>query len=230
MSKTLEQFPNHNGIAEGDFAEYSYNEEQSESQDISEEGWKTLAKIVRDVGPSLVCDEELKDLAAAEIAVNVKDAERAARVDKLRDELRQLTKQYGQAASAAQRPPSHPSPAEHDAQVHLLEQQQYSAGKQLNEEQTVLSKKEVELGGWKAAKEEVAKVEVGEDNWENDKVIRLKLFMEAGISFVPPKDSTSASKVLIRNDAKEDVHSVVIDSSRSKSYTANLIWSLASDQ
>ncbi|WVO16048.1 hypothetical protein L204_103713 [Cryptococcus depauperatus] len=229
MSKTLEQFPNHNGIAEGNFAEYSYNEEQSESQDISEEGWKTLAKIVRDVGPSLVCDEELKDLAAAEIAVNVKDAERAERVDKLRDELRQLTKQYGQAASAAQRPPSHPSPAEHDAQVHLLEQQQYSAGKQLNEEQTVLSKKEVELGGWKAAKEEVAKVEAYSStaDWSR---IRLKLFMEAGISFVPPKDSTSASKVLIRNDAKEDVHSVVIDSSRSKSYTANLIWSLASDQ
>lgn len=45
-------------------------------------------KIVRDVNPNLSPDKELGDLAAAEAAVNAKDAERTEIVDKLRDELR----------------------------------------------------------------------------------------------------------------------------------------------
>nr|KIR48554.1 kinetochore protein Spc24, fungi type [Cryptococcus bacillisporus CA1280] len=211
-----------------DQQDYSFSE-QNVSQEMSEEGWRALAKIVRDVNPNLSPDEELGDLAAAEAAVNAKDAERTEIVDKLRDELRQLSRQHSQAAAAAQRPASHPSPAEHEANVRSLEQQQFSIAKQLNEEQAAVAKKEVELGKWKTAKEDIEKVEVGEGVWADGKVIRLKLFSEAGFSLVSPKDSSNVTKVLIRNDAKEDVHSVVVDNSRSKVYTANLIWSLASD-
>ncbi|ODO00253.1 hypothetical protein I350_06882 [Cryptococcus amylolentus CBS 6273] len=206
-------------------------EDTSELHDTPEERWTALAKIVRDVGPNLSPDEELGDLAAAEAAVNAKDAERNAILDKIRDDLRQLSRQLNQAASAAQRPPSHPSPEEHDAHVRSLEQQQYSTGKQLNDEQAAVAKKEVELGKWKASKEEIGKVEIGEDaeSWADGKVIRLKLFSEAGFSLVPPREGSSTSKILIRNDAKDDVHSVVVDNSRSKVYTANLIWNLASE-
>ncbi|WVQ72350.1 hypothetical protein IAR50_001901 [Cryptococcus sp. DSM 104548] len=215
---------------QGDDDQYS-QQDTSDLRDTSEEGWSALAKIVRDVGPNLSPDEELGDLAAAEAAVNAKDAERNEILDKIRDDLRQLSRQLNQAASAAQRPPSHPSPAEHDAQVRSLEQQQYSTGKQLNDEQAAVAKKEVELGKWKLAKEEIGKVEVGEDaeSWADGKVIRLKLFSEAGFSLVPPREGSPSSKILIRNDAKDDVHSVIVDNSRSKVYTANLIWNLASE-
>ncbi|WVQ82578.1 hypothetical protein IAT38_004708 [Cryptococcus sp. DSM 104549] len=219
--------PQH-AFSDMDAQEASFSE-HNESQELGEDQWRALAKIVRDVGPNLSPDEELGDLAAAEAAVNAKDAERTAVVDKLRDELRQLSRQLTAAASAAQRPPSHPTVAEHDAQVHALEQQQYATGKQLNEEQANVAKKEVELGKWRAEKEEVGKMEVGEGGWADGKIIRLKLFSEAGFSLVPPKDDSAPAKILIRNDAKEDVHSVVVDNSRSKVYTANLIWSLASD-
>jgi len=43
---------------------------------------------VRDVGPNLSPDEELGDLAAAEAAVNAKDAERSEVVDEIREKLR----------------------------------------------------------------------------------------------------------------------------------------------
>ncbi|AFR92556.1 kinetochore protein Spc24 [Cryptococcus neoformans] len=220
------QQPDH--VMREEHQDYSFNE-QNVSQEMSEEGWRALAKIVRDVNPNLSPDEELGDLAAAEAAVNAKDAERTEIVDKLRDELRQLSRQHSQAATAAQRPTSHPSPAEHEANVRSLEQQQFSIAKQLNEEQAAVAKKEVELGKWKSAKEEIEKIEIGEGDWADGKVVRLKLFSEAGFSLVSSKDGSNVTKVLIRNDAKEDVHSVVVDNSRSKVYTANLIWSLASD-
>jgi len=123
--------------------------------------------------------------------VNAKDSERAQVVDTLRDELRRtyipnlasglersvideshagLTRQHHSAATAAQRPPSHPSPSEHDAQVRSLEQQQYAVGKQLNEEQAAVAKKEVEVGRWKGEKEEVGRKEVGEDGWVDGKM------------------------------------------------------------
>ncbi|WWD22760.1 hypothetical protein CI109_107253 [Kwoniella shandongensis] len=213
---------------DGGDQEMSFSE-HNQSQELSEDQWRALAKIVRDVGPNLSPDDELGDLAAAEAAVNAKDAERTEVVDKLRDELRQLSRQHAQATAAAQRPSSHPSAAEHDAQVRSLEQQQYATGKQLNEEQAAVAKKEVELGRWKSEKDEVGKIEVGEGGWADGKIIRLKLFSEAGFSLVPPKDESSTAKILIRNDTKEDVHAVPIDNSRSKVYTANLIWSLASE-
>lgn len=81
-----------------------------------------------------------------------------------------LTRQHNLAANAAQRPTSHPTPEEHDSQVRTLEQQQYSVGKQLNEEQAGVAKREVELGRWKAEKEEVGKKEIGEDGWADGKM------------------------------------------------------------
>ncbi|WVQ94270.1 hypothetical protein IAU59_001349 [Kwoniella sp. CBS 9459] len=214
------------GSPERSFSEYD------QSHESSEEPWKALSTIIRDTGPTLSVDEELENLAAAEAAVNAKDQEREAVIDQMRDDLRQLSRQLQQASTAAQRPASHPSSADHEAQVRSLEQQQYSTVKQLNEEQGLVGKKEVELGKWRAMKDDVDKIRVGDqdDGWANGKVIRLKLLSEAGFSLVPSKDSSHASKVMIRNDAKEDVHSVPIDKSRSKVYSANLIWSLASDQ
>ncbi|WWC67190.1 uncharacterized protein I206_101097 [Kwoniella pini CBS 10737] len=213
--------------------ELSYSE-HNQSGEISEDQWRALAKIVRDVGPTLSPDEELGDLAAAEAAVNAKDTERNGVVDKVRDELRQLSRQLTQASAAAQRPSSHPSAAEHDAQVRSFEQQQYSTGKQLNEEQTLVSKREIELGRLKVEREELDNLRIGEnkendDDWTNGKVIRLKMLSEGGFTLVPSKDNKSANKILIRNDLKNDVHSIPIDNSRSKVYTANLIWNLASD-
>ncbi|WRT63336.1 uncharacterized protein IL334_000241 [Kwoniella shivajii] len=215
--------PDYSDVSERSFSEHN------ESQEFSEDQWKALAKIIRDVGPNLSPDEELGDLAAAEAAVNAKDSERTVVVDTAREALRSLSRQHAQASTAAQRPPSHPSATEHDAQVRTLEQQQYATGKQLNEEQAAVAKKEVELGRWKNEKEEVDKLQIGEEDWANGKIIRLKLLSEAGFSLVPPKDNAGSTKVLIRNDAKDDVHSVPIDNSRSKAYTANLIWSLASE-
>ncbi|KAK8844688.1 hypothetical protein IAR55_006537 [Kwoniella newhampshirensis] len=226
---TLASFPPQPMSIEQEGGEEMSFSEQNQSQELSEDQWRALAKIVRDVGPNLSPDDELGDLAAAEAAVNAKDAERSEVVDGLRDQLRQLSRQHAQATVASQRPSSHPTAAEHDAQVRSLEQQQYATGKQLNEEQAAVAKKEVELGKWRNEKEEVGKIEVGEGGWADGKIIRLRLFSEAGFSLVPSKDESNTAKILIRNDAKQDVHAVPIDNSRSKVYTANLIWSLASD-
>jgi kinetochore protein Spc24 len=81
-----------------------------------------------------------------------------------------LSRQHSLAASAAQRPAGLPSAAEHDSQVGELEQTQYSVGKQLNEEQANMGKKEVELGRWKSEKEEVGKWEVGDGDWRDGKM------------------------------------------------------------
>lgn len=199
------------------------------SQSALERQWRDLANVVRDVEPTLKPNDELEDMEAAEKAVQAKDTERAEVVDKLRDELRALTKQFNAAQQAAQRPPSAPSASEHDAQVRSLEQQQYSIGKQLNEEQAAVGKKEAELGRWRAEKEAVSSVRVGEDDWVDGRLIRLKLLSEAGFSLLPPKEDNASAKVLIRNDVKEDIHTVTIDRSRSKAYYANMIWGLASD-
>ena len=212
--------------------------------------WPTIRKIIRDVGPTLSPDDELGDIAAAEGAVNAKDTERAEVVDALRDELKrmssafdhqallqrlphrddvdgnlsaELTRQHHSAAVAAQRPFSHPTPSEHDSQVRLLEQQQYAVGKQLNEEQAAVAKKEVELGKWKGEKEEVGRTEVGEDGWVDGKMrvlhlislkgiayqecfanaiiwdsIRLRLLSGAGLSLIPSSDPSVPNKILIR--------------------------------
>ncbi|WWC85451.1 uncharacterized protein L201_000314 [Kwoniella dendrophila CBS 6074] len=217
-----------------DSPERTFNE-HNESQDLSESIWRSIAQIVREVGPTLSPDDELGDLAAAEEAVIAKDQERAAIQDKIQEELRQLSRQLTQATTAAQRPPSHPSALEHESQVRSLEQQQYTIGKQLNEEQSSISKKEIELSKLKLEKEEIDKYQVdqdgnsNDDDWINGKVIRLKMLSDAGFKLVTPKDNKGPNKILIRNDKKNDVHSVSIDNTRSKVYTANLIWSLASE-
>ena len=49
------------------------------------------SKIIQDVGPTLLPDEEISDLAAAEGAVNEKVAERNATVEKLGEEFRRAS-------------------------------------------------------------------------------------------------------------------------------------------
>ena len=144
----------------------------------------TDSKIIQDVGPTLLPDEEISDLAAAEGAVNEKVMERNAMVDKLGDELRrgycqrtstlawlmaELTRQLNAAATASARPSTHPTPGEHDAQVRTLESQQFSLGKSLNEEQASMTKKEAELAKVRVDREEIGQVEIGEDEWVNGK-------------------------------------------------------------
>jgi hypothetical protein len=53
-------------------------------------GKLTCRKIIQDVGPTLLPDEEISDLAAAEGAVNEKVAERNAMVEKLGEEFRRM--------------------------------------------------------------------------------------------------------------------------------------------
>jgi hypothetical protein len=64
------------------------------------------------------------------------------------------------------------------------------------------------------------------------------MFADAGFSLARTGET---DKIIIRelpsvgrtdrqgNDVKSDVHSVTIDPNRSKAYTANLIWGLASE-
>jgi kinetochore protein Spc24 len=79
----------------------------------------------------------------------------------------ELTRQHTLASQAAQRPKTQPTPQEHNTEVRRLEQEQYTTGKQLNEEEKNLTKKESELIKWKSDKEEVAQREVGQDDWAN---------------------------------------------------------------
>jgi hypothetical protein len=81
-------------------------------------------------------------------------------------ECTELIALQSQAAASARRPPSVPTLEEHEAAVHSLEQQQVSAGKQVNEEQVRVAKKEVDLGQWRAKKEEVGGLTVGEGEEE----------------------------------------------------------------
>ncbi len=59
---------------------------------------------------------------------------------------------------------------EHDKQVRQLEQQQYSIGKQLNEEQAIIAKREAELSKLRAQKEELSKIEIGGGEWVDGKM------------------------------------------------------------
>jgi kinetochore protein Spc24 len=152
-------------------------------------------RLVRDVGPTLNPDEELGDLMMAERAVHAKQAEREEIIVALEEEVKStlltffllclvipghhtyninditiadstaLERDIVQAKSKAQRPSTVPSQAEHDAHVQRLADQQVAVGKQLNEEQTLLGKKEIELGEWKAERENIEKVDVGASEW-----------------------------------------------------------------
>ncbi|KAK1921330.1 hypothetical protein DB88DRAFT_98009 [Papiliotrema laurentii] len=236
---TSEEYGYKADIVEGD-DEYL---EADRTVEVSEEQWRAMTKILQDVRPTLLPDEELGDLAAAEAAVQEKIVERNVIIDQLQEDLRQLTRQHAQAVQAAQRPPTHPSLQEHDAQVRTLESKQHHLGKALNEEQVGMTKREGELQRAKGEKEEVEAEEVGDDDWVDGKALRLKLLADAGFTFVPPKDDKTGAKVLIRawsvptiqtlltpgNDVKEDVHTVSVDKNKSRVHQANLMWSLASD-
>jgi hypothetical protein len=81
-------------------------------------------------------------------------------------DVTELLAVHKQAEASARRPPTVPTLQEHEAAVHALEQQRMSTGKQVNEEQTRVAKKEVDLGQWRGKREEVAGVTVGEGEEE----------------------------------------------------------------
>jgi kinetochore protein Spc24 len=75
-----------------------------------------------------------------------------------------LTRQLNEAAKAAQRPATHPTPGQHDEQVRSLESKQVSLGKSLNEEQSTMTKREAEMIRARSEQDEIAAVDVGEDD------------------------------------------------------------------
>ena len=81
----------------------------------------------------------------------------------------ELTRQHREAAQAAKRPPTHPTPEAHETQVRQLEAKQYSLGKALNEEQASVAKREAELGQVKLEREEIKGKDIGEDDWVDGK-------------------------------------------------------------
>lgn len=79
----------------------------------------------------------------------------------------ELNKQAHAAARAAERPATHPTPAEHAEQVRLLEQQHQDVGRALSEMQSTVARKEAELARLRTEKEDIEKREVGADDWNN---------------------------------------------------------------
>ena len=75
------------------------------------------------------------------------------------------------ARIASQRPANQPTSKDHKSEVDKIEHQYTQIGKQLKEEESGVSKKEIELNRWKVEKEEVGKMSVGdEEHWADGKV------------------------------------------------------------
>lgn len=56
------------------------------------------------------------------------------------------------------------------------------------------------------------------------------MMKELGFSLVPSRsENAGPDSLLIRNDAKNDIHSIAIDQSKNKFYNTNLFWNLASE-
>lgn len=75
------------------------------------------------------------------------------------------------ARLASQRPSNQPTSKDHRAEVEKIEHQYTQIAKQLKEEESGVAKKEIELNRWKVEKEEVGKIQVGdEEHWADGKV------------------------------------------------------------
>jgi hypothetical protein len=71
----------------------------------------------------------------------------------------------------AQRPPNQPTSEAHKTEVEQIERQSSQITKQLKEEQMQITNREAELNKWRAEKEEVGKLEVGDEGeWADGKV------------------------------------------------------------
>ena len=82
-----------------------------------------------------------------------------------------MTTELEKARRAAQRPSNQPTSYEHKAELDALENQRTQVGKQLKQEEANVTKKEAELTKWKSEKEEVEKLQVGDEgDWANGKV------------------------------------------------------------
>jgi kinetochore protein Spc24 len=140
-------------------------------------------KIVRDVGSALNPTKELEDLAAAEAAVNDRDVVRAEVTQQYQDQLEGqsfmveaiaclfpgihtdmigLTRQLSAQRQKSRRPHAHPTPEEHDKQLNTLYEQAQTSQKQVEAEQTAVARKEADLKKWRAEKELVDLIEVGD--------------------------------------------------------------------
>ena len=78
----------------------------------------------------------------------------------------------------ALRPQNQPTPEGHLAEVDRLEREYAQSGKQLSEAEAGVSKKQSELGRWKVEKEEVGRMEVGDERaWADGKVYVPLVFL-----------------------------------------------------
>lgn len=152
----------------------------------------SCSQAVFEMGNIMDASSELADIAAAEEAVRTKDEKRQDHVKGLWAEVDGKLSKFGRnlgkgnddttclgltddlhkAREAAQRPANQPTSEEHRVEVDRLEQAYAQTGKQLKEEQAAVAKKEAELSRWKSEKEEVGKIEVGDEgeNWADGKV------------------------------------------------------------
>ncbi|WOO84638.1 uncharacterized protein LOC62_06G008157 [Vanrija pseudolonga] len=181
-----------------------------------------LSSVLRDVGATLTPEDELEDIAKAEAAVNAKDNERKAVVDKLQDDLNALIHKLQAATAAAQRPEGQPSAQEHEIHVRQLEQQQYASHKALRDEQEGVTKRESELARTRAERDKVRAWDVGAGAGNAGQVVRLELFKGLGFSML-------GDKILVRNDAKPDVNVVALDDGVGRVHRANALWAMAGE-
>ncbi|ORX41296.1 hypothetical protein BD324DRAFT_614014 [Kockovaella imperatae] len=203
--------------------------ESNRSAYLQENQWTAYIEPIKDTVNMLNPDEELQDLEAAESAFGKIEEEREAMLQRLENEVNELAKQYEAAAQDAVRPKTLPPVEEHLAQVRDLERQQVSLGKSINEEQAKVVGKETELRDLKTRKDQIVNVDVGAEMAPDSKAARLKLLSDMGFTYIPGQGSSS-SKILIRNEAKLDVHTVALDNKRAKAYYANVIWSMLGDK
>jgi kinetochore protein Spc24 len=82
-----------------------------------------------------------------------------------------LKKELKKAKLDALRPANQPTEMAHNAEVDRLERDYTQCGKQLKEEEAGVSRKQSELSRWKVDKEEVGKIQVGDEGaWADGKV------------------------------------------------------------
>ena len=133
----------------------------------------------------LSVEEELADVNAAERVVAIKENERRAITAKLSSEAdgtslslswvkadeEALMKDLKKAKLDALRPQNQPTQEAHLAEVERLEREHSQSGKQLVEAEGSVTKKQSELSRWRVEKEEVGKLEVGDEGaWADGKV------------------------------------------------------------
>ena len=134
-------------------------------------------------------EEELKEVAGAESAVRIKVEERNAIINNLKAEVQgqwsipegspngndwhypALEENLKRAKLDAKRPQNQPTSEAHRAEVKRVEREIEQIEQKLTEEQSLVREKQVDLRKWEDEKEEVTKLEVGDEGaWADGKV------------------------------------------------------------